>query len=135
MVLLIAAGFFLVGFFACLTPFWVLTPLVTEFVVSPTHDYTSFSSYGSDVFTCIQFNLNFFLFLSFLFCSFGDAGMLRILFLLLFSVPCYCMFYVQPERQVKSANSTPQGSLSPGTRANCGTRGGFYGKAKNLLLL
>ena len=71
------------GFFACQTPFWVLTPLVTEFVVSPTHDCTTFSSYGSDVYTCVQFNLKF-SFLSFLFCSFGDAGMLQFSFSLTF---------------------------------------------------
>ena len=65
------------GGFLCLPdPFWVLNPLVTEFVVYPTHDYTTFSSYGSDVYTCVQFNLNF-SFLSFFFCFFGDAGMLR----------------------------------------------------------
>ena len=85
------AGFLLVGFFACQTPFCVLTPLVTEFVVSPTHDYTTFSSYGSDVYTCVQFNLNF-SFLSFFFCSFGDAGMLQFSFSLIFSVPFYCTF-------------------------------------------
>ena len=37
--------------FLCLPdPFWVLTLLVTEFVVSPTHDYATFSLYGSDVY-------------------------------------------------------------------------------------
>ena len=62
------------GGFLCLPdPLLGLDPLVTEFVVSPTHDYTTFSSYGSDVYTCVQFNLNF-SFLSFFFCSFGDAS-------------------------------------------------------------
>ena len=68
------------GGFLCLPdPLGVWTPLVTEFVVSPTHDYTTFSSYGSDVYTCVQFNLKF-SFLSFFFCSFGDAGMLQFFF-------------------------------------------------------
>ena len=72
-------------------PLLNLDPFGTEFVVSPTHDYTTFSSYGSDVYTCVQFNLNF-SFLSFFFCSFGDAGMLQFSFSLIFSVPFYCMF-------------------------------------------
>ena len=39
------------GRFFCLPdPFWVLTLLVTEFVVSPTHDYATFSLYDSDVY-------------------------------------------------------------------------------------
>ena len=38
-----------------------LTLLVFEFVVSPTHDYTTFSDYGSDV--CINYLLFAFLFL------------------------------------------------------------------------
>ena len=47
------AGFLLVSFFAC------LTLLVFEFVVSPTHDYTTFSDYGLDV--CINYLLFAFL--------------------------------------------------------------------------
>ena len=36
------------GGFLCLpNPFLILTLLVTEFVVSPTHGFTTFSSYGS----------------------------------------------------------------------------------------
>ena len=61
--------------FWVLTPFWILIPLVTEFVVSPTHDYTTFSSYGSDVYT---------IFISFFFCSSADAGMPRYSFSLTF---------------------------------------------------
>ena len=39
------------GGFLCLPdPFWVLTLLVTEFVVFPTHDYATFSLYDSDVY-------------------------------------------------------------------------------------
>ena len=57
-------------------------PLVTESVVSPTHDYTTFSSYGLDVYTCVQFNLNFSF--SFFFCSFGVTGMLQFSFSLTF---------------------------------------------------
>ena len=55
------AGFLLVGFFACLT-LLVQTLLVFEFVVSPTHDYTTFSDYGSDV--CINYLLFAFLLLT-----------------------------------------------------------------------
>ena len=46
-------GFLLVGFFACPTLFGP-TLLVFEFVVSPTHDYTTFSDYGSHV--CINYS-------------------------------------------------------------------------------
>ena len=42
--------------------FLVQTLLVFEFVVSPTHDYTTFSDYGSDV--CINYLLFAFLLLT-----------------------------------------------------------------------
>ena len=38
------------GFLCLLDSFWVLTLLVTEFVVSSIHDYATFSLYGSDVY-------------------------------------------------------------------------------------
>ena len=77
MVLLIRGRISFGGFLFLPDPFWVLTLLFTEFVVSPTHDYTTFSSYGSDVYTWLQsiFNLIKF-FSSFLFHGFGDKAML-----------------------------------------------------------
>ena len=38
-------------------PFWVLTLLVAEFVVSPTHNYATFSSYGLNVYCNYLFHL------------------------------------------------------------------------------
>ena len=85
--ILLTCGRIFFGGFLCLPDSWVMTLLVTEFVVSPTHDCTTFSPYGSDVYTCIEFNkivLNLIFFLLFSLCSFGDAAMCRSVLLLFF---------------------------------------------------
>ena len=92
--ILLTRGRISFGGFLCLPdPFWVMTLLVTEFVVSPIHDYTTFSSYGSRisilVLNLIRLFLIFF-FSPFLFCSFGDAAMFRGV-LLYFSTPSFCI--------------------------------------------
>ena len=85
--ILLTRGRISFGGFLCLPDsFWVMTLLVTEFVASRTYDCTTFSLYGSDVYTCIEFNKIVFLFdfFSFFFCSFGIAAMLHSVLLLLF---------------------------------------------------
>ena len=65
----------------------VQTLLVFEFVVSPTHDYTTFSEYGSDV--CINYLFFAFLFLltSHRFVQrYGDHNVLRLVAASLFTI-------------------------------------------------